>query len=322
MAINVVRFDDAGTPRWGVVHARRVQTLLDVDASSTASLMQSGLEAAAAAAAAPAADRDLADLRLLCPVTPDRQLIAQGLNYASHLREIGIPSGKLPFNTFFRKASSCLAPADTDVIRPPHVRLLDYEVEIGLVIRRAITSPVTITAANLADYVGALVLHNDVSARDVQLPQVQFYKGKSYRTFGPTGPWLTLVEAQDLARLDDIELRLEVNGELRQHAMAADLSYKPAETLTELSQIQDLAPGDLVVTGTPGGTAVKAPGPLKMFIARLLPDRKRWAAFIEGALKDPDYLRDGDTMTASARTADGALDLGSHHNTVVREARS
>ncbi len=321
MAIKVVRFDDAGTPRWGVVHAAGVQTLA-VDANSTATLMQSGLEAAAAAAAAPAPDRDLAELTLLCPVTPDRQLIAQGLNYASHLREIGIPSGKLPFNTFFRKASSCLAPADTDVIRPPHVRLLDYEVEIGLVMRRAITAPVTITAANLADYVGALVLHNDVSARDVQLPQVQFYKGKSYRSFGPTGPWLTLVDARDLARLDDIELRLEVNGRLRQHAMAADLSYKPAETLTELSQIQDLGPGDLVVTGTPGGTAVKAPGPLKMFIARLLPDRKRWEMFIEGALQDPDYLQDGDRMTASARTADGALDLGAHRNTVVRGSQS
>ena len=142
-------------------------------------------------------------------MTADRQLIAQGLNYSSHLREIGIPSGKLPFNTLFRKASSCMAPADTDVVRPPHVRLLDYEVEIGLVMRRAITGPVKVTRDNLADYVGALVLHNDVSARDVQLPQTQFYKGKSYRTFGPTGPWLTLVDADDLARLEEIEVRLE-----------------------------------------------------------------------------------------------------------------
>ena len=96
--------------------------------------------------------------------------------------------------------------------------------------RRAITGPVTVTRDNLADYVGALVLHNDVSARDVQLPQTQFYKGKSYRTFGPTGPWLTLVDADDLDLLETIEVRLEVNGELRQQALAAELSYKPAET--------------------------------------------------------------------------------------------
>ena len=246
---------------------------------------------------------------------------SRGLNYSSHLREIGIPSGKLPFNTFFRKASSCMAPADTDVVRPSHVRLLDYEVEIGLVLRRTINGPVQVTESNLADYVGALVLHNDISARDVQLPQTQFYKGKSYRTFGPTGPWLTLVDAADLARLDEIGVRLEVNGQLRQQALAAELSYKPAETLTELSEIQDLAPGDLVVTGTPGGTAVKAPGKAKMLIARLLPEHKRWALFINNALKDPDYLRDGDRILSSARTADGSIDLGEQHNTVVPGAR-
>ena len=317
MAINVVRYNDEGTPRWGVVHGEGIQTLA-VDAGSTEALMRDGLEEAWATAANPVADRLLSEVELLCPVTTDRQLIAQGLNYSSHLREIGIPSGRLPFNTLFRKASSCLAPADTDVIRPPHVRLLDYEVEIGLVMKRAITGPERVNSANLADYVGALVLHNDVSARDVQLPQTQFYKGKSYRTFGPTGPWLTLVDAEDLSRLESIELCLEVNGQTRQRAMASDLSYKPAETLTELSEIQDVGPGDLVVTGTPGGTAVKAPGALKMFIARLLPDHKRWSMFIEGALKDPDYLQDGDRMVAWARTGDGALDLGEQSNTIVR----
>jgi 2-keto-4-pentenoate hydratase/2-oxohepta-3-ene-1,7-dioic acid hydratase in catechol pathway len=210
-----------------------------------------------------------------------------------------------------------MAPADTDVVRPPHVRLLDYEVEIGLVLRRAVTGPVKVTRDNLADYVGALVLHNDVSARDVQLPQTQFYKGKSYRTFGPTGPWLTLVDAADLARLDEIELCLTVNGATRQHAFAADLSYKPAETLTELSELQDMAPGDLIVTGTPGGTAVKAPGSLKMLIARLLPDAKRWQLFINNALKDPDYLQDGDDMQAWAKTPDGQIDLGAQRNRIV-----
>ena len=321
MAVNVIRFDDAGTARWGVVCDQKVQAL-HCDARSTSSLMTEGREEAYAAAANPAPDRELENLRLLCPVTSDRQLIAQGLNYSSHLREIGIASGKLPFNTFFRKASSCMAPADTDVVRPRHVRLLDYEIELGLIMKKSVTGPESITDKNLGDYVGALVLHNDVSARDIQLPQQQFYKGKSYRTFGPTGPWLTLVNADDLARLDDIELRLEVNGQVRQSTLAADLSYKPAETLTELAALQDLGPGDLIVTGTPGGTAVKAPSPLKMFIGRLLPDARRWSMFIEGALKDPDYLKDGDVMSLWARTADGQLDLGSQRNTIVAEAMS
>ncbi len=318
MALNIVRYDDAGTPRWGLVLGEQVQTL-DLDAGSTAALMTTGIELAEFAAANPAPDRELAGLELLCPITADRQLIAQGLNYASHLKEAGFPSGKLPFNTIFRKASSCLAPANTDIVRPPHVRLLDYEVELGLVLKKAITAPLTITASNLADYVGAFVLHNDVSARDVQLPQVQFYKGKSYRTFGPTGPWLTLVSADEVARLGEIEMYLQVNGQARQRTLCGDLSYTPAETLTELSAIQDLNPGDLIVTGTPGGTAVKAPGKLKMFVARLLPDSKRWPMFIKGALKDPDYLKDGDRIHAMAKTADGAINLGEHNNTIVTQ---
>ncbi|MEM6581551.1 MAG: fumarylacetoacetate hydrolase family protein [Pseudomonadota bacterium] len=320
MAVNVIRFNDAGTPRWGVIFTDGVQTL-DLDATTTAKIMTEGEPLIAAAIATPAPDRDLASLELLCPITTDRQLIAQGLNYRSHLQEIGFPTGKLPFNTFFRKASSCLSAADADIMRPAHVRLLDYEVELGLVIKRGITKPETVTADNLSDYVGALVLHNDVSARDVQLPQTQFYKGKSYRSFGPTGPWLTMVNAQDLAKLDNIQVCLEVNNQIRQQAMAAELAYKPHETLTELSEMQDLGPGDLVVTGTPGGTALKAPGKLKMFIGRLLPEAKRWQIFIDGALSDTDYLKDGDRIHASARTADGALDLGDQHNLVTAQAR-
>ncbi|MEM8563586.1 MAG: fumarylacetoacetate hydrolase family protein, partial [Pseudomonadota bacterium] len=161
----------------------------------------------------------------------------------------------------------------------------------------------------------------DVSARDVQLPQTQFYKGKSYRSFGPTGPWLTMVDADDLTKLDTIQVCLKVNNQIRQQAMAAELAYKPHETLTELSEMQDVGPGDLVVTGTPGGTALKAPGKMKMFVGRLLPEARRWQIFIEGALSDPDYLRDGDQIHASAKTADGSLDLGDQHNRVVSSAR-
>src|ERR1700752_3865024 len=75
----------------------------------------------------------LADVTVLCPITPDRQFICQAVNYYSHLRESGMSPKTNPFNIFFRKASSCLSPADTDVICPAHVEFLDYEVELGLV---------------------------------------------------------------------------------------------------------------------------------------------------------------------------------------------
>ena len=86
------------------------------------------------------------------------------------------------------------------LIKPRHVRFLDYEVELGLVIKRDITAKVAVTDANLHEFVAGLVIVNDYSARDVQIPQMQFYKGKSYRTFGPVGPYLCLLEPGDFPR--------------------------------------------------------------------------------------------------------------------------
>ena len=108
-------------------------------------------------------------------------------------------------------------------------------------------------ALSLARYVAALVTANDVSARQVQLTKTQFYEAKSYPTFTPVGPWLTLVDAADLARLSSLRLTLRVNGETRQDSTAAEMIVQPARALTLLSRFQPMAPGDLLLTGTPGG---------------------------------------------------------------------
>jgi hypothetical protein len=74
---------------------------------------------------------------------------------------------------------------------------------------------------------------NDLSARDVQLPQTQFFKGKSYRGFCPIGPWLTVLERNEFGKIDDLELQLDVNGTMRQRDSTANLVFKPAETISE-----------------------------------------------------------------------------------------
>ncbi len=102
--------------------------------------------------------------------------------------------------TFFRKSSASITGPHGEIVRPAHVRLLDYEVEIGLVIGRDIPVGTTITDTNLADHIAALTITNDVSARDIQLPQTQFYEAKSYPTFTPVGPALVLLEDDELAR--------------------------------------------------------------------------------------------------------------------------
>lgn len=318
MAVHAVRFRHEGRISWGVARGGRI-TPIPGDFPTTGDFVLAGAAEARAIAAVPPPAITLAEaeVEILSPVTDNQQFLCQAVNYRDHMIESGIDPAQQPHNVLFRKASSCLAPADTDIVRPAHVELLDYEVELGLVIGREVTGPVTVTRASLADYVAGLVIVNDVSARDVQLPQGQFYKGKSYRTFGPTGPWLVLVDAAELARLEELRLRLWVNDELRQDARAAGLVFKPAETLTELAGLQDLHPGDLLATGTPAGCAVRAPGKVMLFLANLLPPRVRWEKFIDLGRRNPRYLKPGDQVRASIRTDDGTLDLGEQRNRII-----
>src|SRR4029079_1113610 len=108
--------------------------------------------------------------------------------------------------------------------------------------------------------VAGLVVTNDVSARDIQLPQTQFYEAKSYPTFTPGGPALVLLNADELKRFGDLRLQLRVNGEVRQNMVVeGDMIYRPLQALQGLTRFQHLDPGDLVMTGTPAGTALSAP---------------------------------------------------------------
>src|SRR6185437_15810629 len=100
-----------------------------------------------------------------------------------------------------------------EIVKPQHVKLLDYEVEIGLVIGRDIRVGTELSESNVADFIAGLVVTNDVSARDVQLTKTHFYEAKSYPTFTPVGPALVLLDADELKRFGDLRLQLRVNGE-------------------------------------------------------------------------------------------------------------
>ena len=248
-------------------------------------------------------------LALVSPVTAPCRVVAQATNFASHVKDVGMNPDHILL-TFFRKASGSIAGPYDDVIRPAHVRLLDYEVEIGLVIGREMPVGTTITADNWADYVAALVVTNDISARDVQLSKIQFFESKSYPTFTPVGPALVLVDGDELKRFDDLRLQLSVNGELRQNMpVRGDMLYPPVEALQALSRFQRLEPGDLVLTGTPVGTALTTGGkPMEL------------KALLAAQENNPNFLHDGDVIEATVATDEGAIDLGRQRNT-VRDAR-
>lgn len=283
-------------------------------ATTTAQLLS---ERAAIEAAAAATDRVPVDtLDLLSPVTRPCRVVAQMTNFESHVRDAGMDPTSIPL-TFFRKASASICGPFADIVKPAHVQLLDYEVEIGLVIERPITIGTSISDANLADFVAGLVVTNDVSARDIQLPQTQFYEAKSYPTFTPVGPRLVLLDADELKRFGDLRLRLRVNGAERQNALVeGDMLYRPLQALQSLTQFQELAPGDLILTGTPVGTALSAPPKPVEIIGNLLPPAVKWKAFFKRQSGNPKYLKNGDVVEASVATDDGSIDLGTQRNSV------
>jgi 2,4-didehydro-3-deoxy-L-rhamnonate hydrolase len=313
MPLNTARIEAAGRTLWAVDSPAGLRRLAGDYPTTRCFFEKGGPEDAATAFSA--GDPVMAD-RVLSPVTQDARFVCQATNYASHVKEVGGDPAAIVNNVIFTKASSCIVAADADIIRPPHVRLLDYEIELGLVLKQGITGPQAITDATLADWIGGLVIVNDVTARDVQISHMQFHKSKSYRSFGPAGPWLVLPTPPELARWRELELVLAVDGEERQRSLAGDMIFKPAETLAELSGIMDLAAGDLIATGTPGGVALHPPSAMVQAIAGFLSPARRFEAFMTGQLKRPQYLRDGQVITASIRTPDGAIDLGQQCNRV------
>jgi len=316
MAIKVIHYEHKGRPAWGVVEGDYIKPLSG-QYQSTSDFVQHGLEEATVSIGNCKALR-LDEVRLLSPITQDRQFICQGTNYASHVRESGMNPEKIGFNTIFTKAPSSLTSANSEVIRPQQVRLLDYEIELGLVLRRPITSPKEITPETLHHWLAGVTIINDISARDIQLPQAQFYKGKSYRTFAPAGPFLVLLSVDEWNRWSELHMRLHVNGQLRQDAYCGDMIFKPHQTLTELSTLQNLYPGDVIATGTPAGCAARAPGKLTMWILKhLMSEQEKWRMFIQKGKSNPAYLQPGDMMTASIATDDGEINLGEQHNRIV-----
>ncbi|WP_077037305.1 fumarylacetoacetate hydrolase family protein [Pelomonas sp. KK5] len=207
------------------------------------------------------------DARIGVPVAGIRQFLAIGLNYRKHAEEAGL---ELPVEpVMFTKALTSLAGPDDAVALPEGSVQGDWEIELGIVIgTQAQRVPVQAALSHVAGY----VLANDVSERDWQIKRGgQWGKGKSFDGFGPVGPWL--VTTDELPDPQRIELRLEVNGELRQASSTADMIFGAAEIVSYLSQFMTLLPGDLIITGTPAGVGL--------------------------GMKPQQFLKRGDVMTLS-----------------------
>lgn len=316
MSLHVLHYRHHGHARWGVIQ-QGVITPVPGEFETTAEFIRANRIETLSMLSGPTIPES--EVEWLSPVTRNQQFVCQGANYRQHMIESGMNPDAKTFNMVFTKATSCIVPADSPVVRPRQVRFLDYEIEMGLVMKRDITTRQRVTNANLHEYLAGVVIVNDYSARDVQIPQMQFYKGKSYRTFGPVGPYLCMLEAHDIPKLHGLDLTLTVNGQVRQKDSTANLVYGPAETLTELSGVHDLHVGDLIATGTPSGCALSVPSPAKQRIAGLLPEVAKWRMFMKIQAGRSQYLQTGDIVEARIASADGRIDLGVQRNCVVDE---
>jgi 2-keto-4-pentenoate hydratase/2-oxohepta-3-ene-1,7-dioic acid hydratase in catechol pathway len=189
----------------------------------------------------------LADVRLLTPVQPSK-VIAVGRNFRSHLGDRPAPAEP---GLFAKYPTSVIGPNET-IVLPPDSKNAHYEGELVLVIGRRAKN---VTREQALDYVFGVTAGNDVSERDWQDGDLQWFRAKATDTFAPIGP----VIARGLDP-DNLLIQTRVNGEVRQSERSADLLFDVADIISYTSRYVTLMPGDVIFTGTPQTTRALSPG--------------------------------------------------------------
>lgn len=226
-----------GTTHWGVVRGNEIQ-LMD------GSPFDGGRETERSHA--------LGEVRLLAPAVPSK-IYCLGRNYQEHRAEMGYGHDGAP--SVFMKGPTTVVGHCDDIVLPArsvstHV---EHEAELALVIGKRARF---VKAADAMDYILGYTCANDVSARDIQRNDPHPTRAKGFDTFCPVGPWIET----DLDPVSGVRLRCSVNGELRQDGSTADMTYQVPFLIEYLTGFATLLPGDLVLTGSPGGSAPLDPG--------------------------------------------------------------
>ncbi|MHC4275636.1 MAG: fumarylacetoacetate hydrolase family protein [Planctomycetota bacterium] len=197
----------------------------------------------------------LRDVEIVAPILRPPKIVCVGLNYRDHAEEQNRPLPKSPM--LFAKAANIVVGHEAKVRIPPDApEQVDYEVELGVVIGR---EGYRIPRADAGAYIFGYTVFNDVTARDVQKADRQFFRGKSFHTFAPMGPVLVTGDELDPKELD---LRMHVNGELRQESNTRNLIFAVPGLVEHVSRCFPLEAGDVIATGTPGGVGVFRDPPL------------------------------------------------------------
>jgi 2-keto-4-pentenoate hydratase/2-oxohepta-3-ene-1,7-dioic acid hydratase in catechol pathway len=198
----------------------------------------------------------LKDIKFAPPITKyKKNVFCVGRNYKAHIeemakamnREVSYPK----VSEFFTKPYTTIVAHEDDVERHAnYTTMLDYEVELAVIIGKGGRN---ISKENALDHVFGYTVFNDVTARDAQRAHGQFFKGKSFDTFGPIGPWI--VTKDEFGDPSGHRLTLKVNGKIRQDSNTSDLVHDVPAIIRDLTGALTVEPGDIIATGTPAGVA-------------------------------------------------------------------
>jgi 2,4-diketo-3-deoxy-L-fuconate hydrolase len=206
----------------------------------------------------------LAGVRIGPPLARPGKFMAVGLNYSDHARETNAAIPERPI--FFDKATTSMNGPYDDIVLPANYATVDPEVELAFVLGKRAKR---VSRAEALAYVAGYFICNDVSERTAQTKEGgQWYRGKSFDTFAPIGPYL--VTADEVSDPHRLSLLLSVNGEVRQRGNTSSFIFDIPRLIEFMSRNVTLEPGDIVTTGTPPGVGMAREPPLYLHAGEVL----------------------------------------------------
>ena len=189
---------------------------------------------------------------ILNPLPNPSKIICLTFNYPKHAKEQNYESTKEP--VIFIKPRTTLCGTNSEIRCPNFVKQLDYEIELAVIIGKTCKN---IDETSAKNYVFGYMVFNDVSARDIQMQDKQFTRGKSFDTFAPCGPWITT--SDEVTDPENLQMTTMVNGQIRQNSSTNNMFINISSILSKLSKVMTLEKGDVITTGTPEGVALNNP---------------------------------------------------------------
>ena len=187
--------------------------------------------------------------RIGCPIHGPSKIICLGKNYAEHAKEGGFENPEKPL--IFCKTPNTLNGPFDPIILPKSSGQIDWEVELAIIIGK---EGKRISRVKALDYIAGFTVMNDVSGRESQFSDSQWFRGKSFDGFAPVGPFI--VTPDEIGDVNNLRLTAKVDGEIMQDGNTRDMIFDISTIIEDISEDITLIPGDIISTGTPAGVGI------------------------------------------------------------------